>query len=110
MFNKKLLSGLDYLDQSAFFLGYDDHDLCLRAAEKGLRVGFFPVGFRSDPGWGSSRKKRTLASEFSLARERFRVEKNWRASASYAASLSGSYPVVKCEVVEIQGGDFAGTQ
>lgn len=110
MFNRGLLAELDYLDQDAYFLGYDDHDLCLRAAKKGYLVGFLPVGFQSDPIWGSSRRRRTLRSEISLARERFRVAKNWRLSDSFSTSISGAYPPVRSQIIKLEGGIFAATE
>jgi glycosyltransferase involved in cell wall biosynthesis len=48
----------------AFFLGFDDHDFCLRANLKNYRVGYTPVNFSAPLKAGSTRKNRTALSEF----------------------------------------------
>ncbi len=51
-------------DTSQYFLGFDDHDLCFRAAVHGFRVAYTPILFSSPLALGSTRKRRTLRSEF----------------------------------------------
>lgn len=60
-----------------FFLGYDDHDLSARALKFGFRVGFVPIGFQSPLFLGSSRKVRTIATEFQILRHLIRIRKNY---------------------------------
>lgn len=51
----------------SFFLGYDEHDLNLKARIlKGWRSGFLSVGFVSPLSHGSMRKSRTLKNKFEL--------------------------------------------
>ena len=104
IFNRDFLDGLGGLDGNSFFLGYDDHDLCLRAAQSGLKVGYLPVGYTSEFQWGSSRKRRTLISEYSLLRERIRVSKNWRDSNTYSVVNSSKFPTVVHQVLEFEMG------
>jgi glycosyltransferase involved in cell wall biosynthesis len=48
-------------DTQSFFLGFDDHDISLRAWQlRGLRVGFIHIPFTSILEMGSTRKSRTF--------------------------------------------------
>jgi glycosyltransferase involved in cell wall biosynthesis len=51
------------LNTKAFFQGNDDHDLSLRANQKGWLVGFTPIHFSSPVGLGNTRRKRKLKSK-----------------------------------------------
>lgn len=54
-------------DLKAFFLGYDEHDLFLRAfLLHGYRVGFVPVGYSSQQENGSTRKSRSIFTELAI--------------------------------------------
>ncbi len=97
MFSKSLYTALGGFDCDSFFLGYDDHDLCLRAAFSGMIVGYMPIEFESPETWGSSRKARTLTSEHAIMRKRFQVQKHLKESRSYRTCVSGSYPAVISE-------------
>lgn len=57
------------LNSAAFFLGYDDHDLAIRAwFERGWRVGFVPVEFESRLEFGATRQKTNFARNLELYR------------------------------------------
>ena len=62
----------DYLkiggfDTNSFFLGFDEHDLCLRALSKlKKRVAYLPMKYSSPLEHGSTRKKRTLRTELEI--------------------------------------------
>ena len=101
LFHAERLQLLGGLDTAAFFLGYDDHDFCLRAAYGGWRVGYVPIGFESPEEWGSTRKARTLQSEWAIIRERFRVAKSFKGSQAYSSRTLGEYPIVAIERVAI---------
>ncbi len=67
---------LGRFDDRRFYLGNDDHDLCLRANSGGLRVGFSPVIFSSPLDQGSTRRKRSAKSLVALRIHQFRVAIN----------------------------------
>lgn len=76
---------LDGFDRSAFFLGFENLDLCLRARSNfGWRLGFVPFSFNSPMAWGTTRKKRGFLQMFliffwSVAKARkFRESALWR--------------------------------
>lgn len=76
---------LDGFNRGAFFLGFDDLDLCLRARSNfGWRVGFVPLSFNSPMAWGTTRKKRSYLQMFliffwSVTKARkFRESALWR--------------------------------
>lgn len=92
------LESIGGLDATSFFLGYDDHDLCLRAAYAGLKVGFHPVGFSSPESWGASRKRRTLASEVAIMQQRLRVRRKLVTGQTWRSAVSGSFPKTNWEV------------
>jgi len=84
----KALGGFD---TKRFFQGFDDHDLALRGFTLfGFRCGFVPVGFNSPLDSGTTRKPRSLRSEWEIARQLVRIRSHWRSSAlaNYAASYS----------------------
>jgi len=55
------------LSVGKFFQGYDDHDLCLRAFLKmRYRCGFVPVEFSSPLTDGTTRKSRSIKTEFRI--------------------------------------------
>ena len=57
------------LNSAAFFLGYDDHDLAIRAwFERGWRVGFVPVDFESRLEFGATRQKANFGRNLELYR------------------------------------------
>ncbi len=83
-FRKSDLLILGYLDQDAFFLGYDEIDLSLRAwTLLGKRVAFMPVYLYSPAEWGSTRKPKSLSSRI-LLWSRFIAHCKWfRHSLAY---------------------------
>ena len=75
-----LLGGLD---PKAFFQGFDEHDLMLRARKAGYKVGFTYVGFESPLAVGTTRKRKTLATELSIFRKLWRIQIHRRKSLLY---------------------------
>ncbi len=70
------------LDTSHFFLGYDDHDLAMRAwTEHRLRCGYLPISFESPLDAGTTRMKRSPAAEAEFARLRSHYEAAFADSA-----------------------------
>ena len=66
-FQTKRYIDLGGLNLNSFFLGYDEHDLNLRARiEKGWKAAFMYVAFSSPLMHGSMRKKRSLISKLEL--------------------------------------------
>lgn len=57
---------LDGFREDRFFLGFDDHDFCHRAAAMGKRVAYLPCEVFSPVGAGSTRRKRPLKHELYL--------------------------------------------
>ncbi len=69
-------------DTGSFFLGYDDHDLALRAfKEFKYRSGFTPIGYKSHPAWGSTRKARSFNQTKGAIINTIRIQKKARKSA-----------------------------
>lgn len=60
-------------DLYSYFLGYDEHDLFLRASLHGYRCGYVPIDFRSPLESGTSRTPRSLKTEWELTKNVFRV-------------------------------------
>ena len=57
-----------------FFLGYDEHDLFLRAAHHGYRCGYVATKFDSPLNMGSTRSRRTLSTEIALTWNVLRIQ------------------------------------
>jgi glycosyltransferase involved in cell wall biosynthesis len=77
----ELLGGLD---AKRFFLGFDDHDLAVRALwGEGLRCGFVPVGFKSPLDSGTTRRHRSLRAECQIFVQLLRIRKHRNSSGLY---------------------------
>lgn len=73
----------------AFFLGYDEHDLFLRAYRAyGYRVGFAPVIFESPLDLGTTRKARTILKEMELIKNFSHIRKGRRLSPLFTLPLN----------------------
>ena len=88
---KEKIAKLGYLDEFHYCLGEDDHVLFLRAwKEKNWRTGFMPIEFHSPLDRGSTRRPRTLASEFSLRQRKKRQAEGYfsvnQKTATYPSS------------------------
>jgi len=89
IFEKSRYSALGGLNHSAFFLGYDEHDLILRAwKEFGWRVAYLPVDFESPLEIGSMRKKRNYRTRKALRKAALSAFKNRENSYLYLAALN----------------------
>ena len=73
LINRKIYLQLGGFDTSQYFLGFDDHDFCFRAARKEFRVAYTPVHFSSPMELGSTRKKRSLLSEILIIANLVRI-------------------------------------
>ena len=86
----KKLGNLGTWDQGTFFQAYDDHDFCLRAyVLQGYRVGYVPIGFASPSQDGTTRKKKSLISEFSILRNLVKIRRARKESELYLATING---------------------
>jgi hypothetical protein len=66
----------DGFDTNSCFLGFDDHELALRSySDRQYRVGFVPIGYHSDPNWGTTRKPRSFHQTKIAIYETLRVSK-----------------------------------
>jgi len=83
-------------DTSAFFQGFDDHDLVLRGRVKGYQSGYHPVNFSSPEGDGTTRKPRSWKAEIAILSQLFRIAPMRRKSAL------ALYAVGKLEVPSIE--------
>lgn len=64
---RDLYDAVGGFDDAAFFLGFDDHELSLRAwVTKKFRVAYLPIGFESPLQQGTTRKKKTLKNNFEI--------------------------------------------
>lgn len=78
------------------FLGFDDHELTLRSyLMHQYRVGFVPIGYRSEPNWGTTRKPRSYLQTKLAIYETMRVSKHREKTALYKINdlLSTSLPL-----------------
>ncbi len=71
---------LGNFDVDRFFQGFDDHDFCARAMVKGYQVGYCPVNFVSPLHLGTTRKKRSMHTEYLIVRNILRIRKNYLTS------------------------------
>jgi hypothetical protein len=84
----KKLKSVGGWDQGGFLQGYDDHDFCLRAyVVGGYRVGYVPISFASPTSDGTTRKKKTLMSEFSILANLIRIQQSRKKSQLYLATI-----------------------
>ena len=69
-------------DERAFFLGYDTHDLMVRALrDHQWRAAFIPVGFHAPVDLGATRARRTARQEWEIASFAAERRAGWNASA-----------------------------
>jgi len=86
----KKLGNLGPWDQGTFFQGFDDHDFCLRAyVLQGYRVGYVPISFASPSQDGTTRKRKSLLSEFSILSNLLRIRRTRKESQLYLATING---------------------
>jgi glycosyltransferase involved in cell wall biosynthesis len=83
-FEKARYESLGGFDSRSFFLGFDEHDLFLRARKEfGWKSAYVPIGFFSPLSNGSMRRKRSLKTKFNLWRNTKRVSRNRIKSALF---------------------------
>lgn len=89
LIDKEKLVELGDWDYGAFFQGFDDHDFCLKAyLSRGFRVGYVPIGFASPAFDGTTRKKKSLTSEFAILSNLIRIRRARRKSHLYLVAMS----------------------
>jgi GT2 family glycosyltransferase len=72
------------LDTNRFFLGFDEHDLNLRARiHHGWKAGYTPISFDSPLANGSMRKKRTMKTKVELFLAVTRIRQDYKLSELY---------------------------
>jgi glycosyltransferase involved in cell wall biosynthesis len=87
MIDRDRLHRVGGLDDSRFFLGFDDHDLVIRAfLDHGLRCGYQPVVFRSPIEAGTTRKRRSLGTEAAILRQLLAIRTSRKSSALFRAA------------------------
>jgi hypothetical protein len=75
------------LDTQRFFQGFDDIELAWKAfRDHGYRCAFLPVGFLSPLAAGSTRRRRSLKSEWQILKNVLRIRRKWKSSALYLLS------------------------
>ena len=78
-------------DSENFFLGYDDHDFCVRAwILKNYRVGYVPVGFLSPLDAGTMRKGKTWLQELSIFKNLWRINRHTKRPSLFNAASAFS--------------------
>ena len=88
-------------DEAAFFLGYDGHDLMVRALrDHGWRAAFIPVAFHAPVRLGSTRARRTVRQEWEVASFAARRRAGWNRSA--LLQLAGGELVLDLSEPEIR--------
>lgn len=88
------------LDVKGFFLGYDEHDLFVRAyLECGYRVGFTPLDFSSPLEDGSTRKRRTFKNELQIWIKLLHIRKAKKLTTLYKLNLENKRLVYSNEIV-----------
>lgn len=86
---KSMYTQIGGLNANAFFLGFDEHDLFLRARiERNWRVAYSPINFSSPIGMGTTRKPRSLKQEIAFLKASKRVHRNHSESILYSLGLS----------------------
>ena len=93
-------------DTDSCFLGFDDHELALRSyLEHKFRVGFVPIGYHSDPTWGTTRKPRSFLQTKLAIFETIRISKQRRATDLYMFNDSISTSLPQPEIRRFRGKD-----
>ena len=75
------------LNTEAFFLGYDDQELVLKAKQFGYKVGFSPIRFSSPLSLGSTRAEKRLSSKTWNVIHGHARKRQYRDSLLYRTSL-----------------------
>jgi hypothetical protein len=83
LIDKFKYSDLGGFNLKSFFLGYDEHDLFLRANIAGLFCGYVPINFRSPLEVGSSRALRSWKTEMLLTYRVILIRLNRRTCALF---------------------------
>lgn len=78
-----------YIDAGGFdlcstFLGFDDHEIAMRAYLKfKYRVGFVPIGYKSSLEWGNTRRPRSLTQTRSAINNCLRISESRKLTSLY---------------------------
>jgi glycosyltransferase involved in cell wall biosynthesis len=89
-FSKERYENLGGFNINSFFLGFDEHDLNLRARQiYKWKAGYLPISFESPLENGSMRMKRSLKSRFELLLFTQKTNQNIKRSSLYMQHLKG---------------------
>jgi glycosyltransferase involved in cell wall biosynthesis len=99
LIDKKKYFEVGGFDRNRFFLGYDDHDLAIRAWDLlNYRSAYVPIGFDNPLDGGTTRKGRTLQQEFVIFKNLMRINRKWKNSTLYKAQDILSKKPIKREI------------
>jgi hypothetical protein len=88
-------------DLESCFLGFDDHEITLRAYQKfRFRVGFLPIGYQSSMEWGATRRKRSLKQSRIAILNCLRIANKRKLTNLYTISDSSAIPLPMPEIRE----------
>jgi glycosyltransferase involved in cell wall biosynthesis len=80
------------LDSKAFFQGFDEHDLMLRARQAGYKVGFSHVEFESPLAVGTTRKMKAISTELSILKQLWRIQSHRQRSLLFRVANGSQLP------------------
>ena len=88
-------------DLESCFLGFDDHEITLRAYQKfQFRVGFLPIGYQSSMEWGATRRKRSLKQSRIAILNCLRIANKRKLTNLYTISDKNVIPLPMPEIRE----------
>ncbi len=91
------------LDESRFFLGFDDHDLAYRAyRDHKLRCGFLPVKFDAPMSLGSTRRRRSMRTEVEIVHHLLRIRRERASSGIHELGDLGPSALAEPEIRSLQ--------
>ena len=100
-FNKDRYYLVGQFNKNAFFLGFDEHDLNLRARLRhGFKAGYLPISFESPLEFGSMRKTRSKKSRLELLLAVKRTQPSLKRSQIYSSASQGGLSFHDHEVRE----------
>ena len=88
-------------DLGSCFLGFDDHEIALRAYLKfKYRVGFLPIGYKSSLEWGTTRRPRSLKQSRIAIYHCLRIANNRKLTSLHNIKDEKSIPLPIPEIRE----------
>jgi glycosyltransferase involved in cell wall biosynthesis len=100
-FNKEKYLSIGQFDKDSFFLGYDEHDLNIRARlHHNLKAGYLPISFESPLELGSMRKARSKKSRLEVLLAVKRTRSSLKNSQIFISAREGGLSFNDHEVRE----------